>query len=248
MNVFVDTSALLALLDREDQRHPHAARTFKTLFESRELVTHNYVQAEAIAVVDRRLGLEARAVLIDELLPAITTIWVDERLHRLAIAAHRAAGRGSSFVDQVSFEFMRQRGLTDAFAFDADFAAAGFIYPLVRAQREEGRRLSEAPGRYGAAAGQDDLVSVAEIAARAGRPTNTVQSWRRRHADFPAPLVNLAAGPVWEWPDVARWIAGRRGGAARTAREPGLLRGRVHMSPDFDAPIPELLDAFEGNP
>jgi hypothetical protein len=51
------------------------------------------------------------------------------------------------------------------------------------------------------------LVSVAEIAQRAGVAWSTVQSWRRRHADFPAPLVTLAAGPVWDWADVERWIA-----------------------------------------
>lgn len=52
-----------------------------------------------------------------------------------------------------------------------------------------------------------DLVSVAEIAARAKVAVPTVQSWRRRHADFPAPLVILAAAPVWAWDNVAAWIA-----------------------------------------
>lgn len=52
-----------------------------------------------------------------------------------------------------------------------------------------------------------DLVSIAEIAARAGVARNTVQSWRRRHTDFPAPVVTLATGPVWRWSDVAAWVA-----------------------------------------
>jgi len=55
-----------------------------------------------------------------------------------------------------------------------------------------------------------DLVSVTEIAARTGRSVHTVQSWRRRHHDFPKPLVQLAAGPVWTWPAVSGWIASRK--------------------------------------
>lgn len=32
-----------------------------------------------------------------------------------------------SLVDRVSFEVMRARGINEAFAFDRDFAAAGFV-------------------------------------------------------------------------------------------------------------------------
>lgn len=50
-----------------------------------------------------------------------------------------------------------------------------------------------------------DIVGVAEIAVRTGATVNTVHSWRRRHPDFPAPLVTLAMGPVWLWADVEPW-------------------------------------------
>ena len=52
-----------------------------------------------------------------------------------------------------------------------------------------------------------DLVSVVEIADRAGTTPGTVHSWRHRHADFPVPLVTLAIGPVWEWRPVHDWLA-----------------------------------------
>jgi hypothetical protein len=52
-----------------------------------------------------------------------------------------------------------------------------------------------------------DLVSVTEIAQRAGTTAGTVHSWRRRHLDFPAPVASLAIGPVWQWPHVAAWLA-----------------------------------------
>ena len=56
--------------------------------------------------------------------------------------------------------------------------------------------------------GPNDLVSVAEIAERAGVQPDTVHKWRERHADFPAPFTHVAGGtPVWIWKDVAEWLA-----------------------------------------
>lgn len=52
-----------------------------------------------------------------------------------------------------------------------------------------------------------DLVGTPELAARAGVAEATVHSWRRRHADFPKPIVRLASGPVWDWREVAAWVA-----------------------------------------
>ena len=53
------------------------------------------------------------------------------------------------------------------------------------------------------------LLGVAEVAQRLGVKPNTVIIWRRRHADFPEPLAQLAAGPVWWAADVDAWSAGR---------------------------------------
>ena len=209
MRVFVDTSALLAILDEDDRDHLVAAETFRSLLESADLVTHNYVLVECLALVRRRLGRAAVVQLSDGILPAIDTIWVDEALHQAALAAHLAAG-SASLVDQVSFEVMRREELETAFTFDKDFEAQGFSRARSAGPTERGRRLREARPPY--PAGEDsppDLVSVAEIAARSARPVNTVQSWRRRHNDFPAPVASLATGPVWTWPAVERWINDR---------------------------------------
>lgn len=63
-----------------------------------------------------------------------------------------------------------------------------------------------------------DLVDLTAIAERAGTTVGTVQAWRSRHADFPAPLVTLRIGPVWEWEPVSAWLAvERRPGRPRKA-------------------------------
>lgn len=211
MRVFVDTSALYAVLAEDDVHHAEAARSFAWLLRHGELVTHNYVHLEAEHLVRRRLGPVAASTLIDRLLPGLTTIWVDEGIHRAAIEGRRAGGR-ASLVDHVSFVVMRAAGLTTALAFDRDFEDQGFGAPDIPAAT--GHRLSESDADYATTAGPD-LVGVAELANLSGRSINTIQTWRRRHRDFPDPLVTLASGPVWSWAPVERWIARR---PARTTR------------------------------
>lgn len=210
MNVFVDTSALIALLDEDDARHSEASATFRSLVATAELETHNYIHVEALAVASRRLGGEAAQRLTDALFPIMRTIWVNESIHRAALATLRTSVWTASLADHVSFEVMRQNGIEVCFAFDPDFVAQGFRRAAAVPQGGEGRRVSETGVAYtGSASPSADLVSVAEISARAGRPVNTIQSWRRRYRDFPAPVVQLAAGPIWSWGSVAEWISGR---------------------------------------
>lgn len=206
MIAFVDTSAVIALLDEDDQRHEQAAAEFRWLAANAQLVTHNYVQLETVALARRRLGSEAVQRLADRIFPLMRTTWVDEATHASALAVHRLGG-SPSLVDQVSFRVMRREGITVVFAFDADFQAEGFGRPTIPDVGGP-QRVSEQAAPY-ASEGVPDLVSVSEISTRAGRSINTVQSWRRRHADFPAPVARLGAGPIWSWPSVADWIAGR---------------------------------------
>ena len=226
MKVFVDTSTLTALLDGDDHRHEDAERTFRWLLETAQLVTHNYVVVEAEAVARRRLGAAAASALTDAILPVIEVAWVDEALHREGQAVQRAGVGEASLVDHVSFAVMRRLGIETAFAYDADFEQQGFVAPRGPEPPAPPRRLSEPAAPYGAPAPSPGaLVSVAEIAARAGRSVNTVQSWRRRHPDFPMPVARLAAGPVWTWPTVNTWIATRH-------HAPAALAGRGSGDPE----------------
>ena len=128
MNLFVDSSALYALLDEDDAGHSDVAHWFQSPERaSEELITHNYVVVETVSLVQRRLGPALVRRLFDGILPAVSQRFVEEDLHQRAVAAYTAAlRRRSSFVDRVSFEFMRDQGIDVAFALDDDFAGEGF--------------------------------------------------------------------------------------------------------------------------
>jgi predicted nucleic acid-binding protein len=82
LTTFVDTSALYAVLDRDDRWHGVAAAVWRELVESGEaLVTHNYVLVEAFALVQRRLGMEAARALAQDVAPVLEAAFVDGRLH-----------------------------------------------------------------------------------------------------------------------------------------------------------------------
>ena len=207
MTVFVDTSALYAVLAQDDLHHVEATRVLQWCLEHDEVVTTNYVIVEAAQLVRRRLGADAAGDLLDRLLPSITTIWIDAATHQAAIEALRAGSGNASLVDHASFVVMRASGIEHALAFDRDFDREGYTIPRVDDGSSE-HRLSEAPD-YATSRESAELVSVTELAARAGRSVNTVQSWRRRRRDFPTPVAELAAGPIWRWSQVAPWIQAR---------------------------------------
>lgn len=128
MTTFVDTSAILALLDADESRHAEAVSTWERLAaRDTRLVTTNYVIVETIAVAQRHLGVGAVRALVQDVLPAIDVVYVDAELHEAAISALvTAARRQLSLVDCASFAVMRRDRLHAAFAFDRHFAELGY--------------------------------------------------------------------------------------------------------------------------
>jgi uncharacterized protein len=126
---FVDTSALLAVLDRSDRMHAEAARTWGRLLgdDSNRMVTTNYVLVETAALVQSRLGLSALRTFSVDVSPVLTTVWVDPELHEKGLSGVLSQSRRRlSLVDCVSFEAMRKLGIRHCFAFDPHFGEQGF--------------------------------------------------------------------------------------------------------------------------
>jgi len=128
LTVFVDTSALFALLDAEDAGHDLAFPAWSGgIDECAGFVTTNYVLVETISLVQRRLGFDAVRILIDEMLPMIDTLWVTDADHAAAMNALLAASRRHlSLVDCVSFTVMRRLGIREYLGLDPHFEELGF--------------------------------------------------------------------------------------------------------------------------
>jgi predicted nucleic acid-binding protein len=126
--VFVDSSALLALLVANDIAHAQASRAFNRLKAQRAtLVTSSYTLLECYGLVGRRLGLSAIQEFRLEMQPLLEIVWIDQELHEqgLDLLLERKI-RGLSLVDAVSFVIMERERIEQAFAFDRHFQQAGF--------------------------------------------------------------------------------------------------------------------------
>jgi len=125
--IFVDTSAIYAWADSADRNHSVALRRLEAILEQEEeLLTHNYVLVESMALLQARLGMAA-AVKFARDARSFVLDWVDEDLHSRAVRELEISKkRQISLVDHISFLVMRRHHVTAAFAFDSDFAAAGF--------------------------------------------------------------------------------------------------------------------------
>lgn len=127
MRVYVDTSAIYALLDRADRFHEEAAAWWREELDAISPMTSEWVVLESGAIIQSRLGIAALRALRDALLPVVEVLPVSAEVRDRAFADVIASDRRSvSLVDRSSFEIMRRRGIDRAFAFDPDFAEAGF--------------------------------------------------------------------------------------------------------------------------
>jgi len=128
MTIFVDTSALLALLDADDRNHTIAKQAWEEMVRNEEsLKCTNYILIETFALVQHRLGMDAVRTLQEDILPLVSVEWMDEQNHYSSVLALLVADRrGLSLVDCASFETMRRLGLNTAFTLDRHFDQQGF--------------------------------------------------------------------------------------------------------------------------
>jgi predicted nucleic acid-binding protein len=127
VSVFIDTSALYALLSTDDPNHEPAHQTLRAVVDREVLITHNYIAVEAVSLVYARYG-RAQVGPLRRLLDLAEVVWVEDHEHHAALDQLMVGRtkRGPSFVDLVSFDVMRRLDVPTAFAYDGDFVAQGF--------------------------------------------------------------------------------------------------------------------------
>lgn len=92
MTVFIDTSALYALLSATDIQHAAAMAAWTSLRQRQETFqTSNYILLETVSLVSRRLGFQAVRAFQADFAPLLRATWLDEDTHERAVAAPRPA-------------------------------------------------------------------------------------------------------------------------------------------------------------
>lgn len=127
--IFIDTSFFVALRNRRDPRHEEAVALLRQK-ERSVFVTSNHVRGETWTYLARKTNHSSAVAFLDSLesSPRVRIETVSPEQEAGAFRwLRRHDEREYSFVDATSFAVMESLRLTEAFAFDGDFVAAGFI-------------------------------------------------------------------------------------------------------------------------
>lgn len=123
--LLVDTSAVYALIDRDDTYHRKAVTLLRSVPRRglTPLLT-NFIMAESHALLLSRLGAEiARDWLLRQIWPVERITPEDEEKTREII--RRYSDKSFSYTDATSFAVMERLGIKEAFAFDPHFRQYG---------------------------------------------------------------------------------------------------------------------------
>ena len=130
MKLFVDTSAWLALNDKNDQHHKAALTKSDTIKRQKiELITSDYIIDETLTIIRYRVSHKAAVVFGDSLIGSnivtILNIREEERFKAWTLFK-RYGDKDFSFTDCTSFVLMKKLRIEKAFAFDDHFVQTGF--------------------------------------------------------------------------------------------------------------------------
>ena len=126
-SVLWDSSAILALLDADDADHARAVAVAREIAsEARPSFITNYIEAEAHALLVRKLGRTiARQWLLTGGLPVVRAVPAEEQKGREILARH--TDKDWTLCDAISFAMLDARHIGQAFTFDHHFRQYGRI-------------------------------------------------------------------------------------------------------------------------
>ena len=129
-DIFVDSSAWIALADRGDSHHKAVAAAYPLIFKNyKALVTSNLVLAETYIVLLKEMGHQVALEFLERIKasPRILKIYSNEDVEAEAgQILSKYSDQDFSYTDAVSFVIMKRQGIKKAFSFDKHFTIAGF--------------------------------------------------------------------------------------------------------------------------
>ena len=130
-DIFIDTSAWIALVDKDDSYHKEAASSYPPLLKNyRNMITSNLVIAETYIIILNELGHKPAIDFLEKLKasPRILKVYSNEDTEEegeLILAKY--SDQDFSYTDAVSFVVMKRQKIKKAFSFDKHFLIAGFV-------------------------------------------------------------------------------------------------------------------------
>lgn len=128
--VFVDTSGLYALVEKNDAHHARArGKVEELLHAGRKLVLTDYIVDETTTLANARSGKHVAMRVLDllEQSAGIRMEWIGSpRFDATQAFFRKYADHGYSFTDCSSFVVMHELELTQALTTDKHFPEAGF--------------------------------------------------------------------------------------------------------------------------
>jgi len=130
-DIFVDTSAWIALVDKDDSHHKEAASSYPSLLKNhRNLITSNFVIAETYIIILNELGHKLAIDFLEKLKasPRILKIYSNEDIEEEAEPILvKYSDQDFSYTDAISFVIMKRQKIRKAFSFDKHIVIAGFV-------------------------------------------------------------------------------------------------------------------------
>lgn len=129
---FIDTSAWIALLNKDEISHEEAVKIYKQKLKGYHLYTSNMVVGETYTWLRRKAGPGLSLQFLESVekkakLNQITLIYSNAILEETARSTlKKYQDQTFSYVDAVSFAIMMNHKIARAFAYNQHFITAGF--------------------------------------------------------------------------------------------------------------------------
>lgn len=126
-DIFVDTSALYAFVNKNDKFHHQVVKYLKTTPDT--LVTTNFIFAETLSLITKRVGKKIAIKFGEHLKKSgkILIMYLPEDYQEKAWKLFSEDEKiGFDYIDATCFVFMQETGIETALSFDIHFIQAGF--------------------------------------------------------------------------------------------------------------------------
>ena len=128
--IFVDTSAWIALVDPSDLHHKPAVAVYPDLLRRAFLLTTNLVVAETHIALRRKIGCQVALAFLEKVRQSkrIRVVYPSSEMDETAVQVLRKYDdQDLSYTDAVSFAVIQTRSIQEAFTYDRHFAILRLI-------------------------------------------------------------------------------------------------------------------------